>query len=61
MLGVAGTRSKLLKLGNIEPLKLDGRDILIVTQYNYLGVILDAEMTLCTKSLSTILYNKTLV
>ena len=39
---VTGTRSKLLKLGNMEPLKLYGRDIPIVTHYNYLGVILDS-------------------
>ena len=43
---VAGTHSKLLKLGNMEPLKLYGRDIPIDAQYNYLGVILDAEITI---------------
>ena len=43
---VAGTCSKLLKMGDIEPLRLYGRDVPTVTQYNYVGVIFDAEMPL---------------
>ena len=41
-----GTRSKLSKFSNVDPLKLYDKDVAIVTQYNYLGVILDSEMTL---------------
>ena len=40
------TRSKLSKLRNPMPLILYNKDVVMVRQYNYLGVILDAEMTL---------------
>ena len=41
-----GTQSKLSKIGNVESLSLYNNDVLLVKQYNYLGVILDAELTL---------------
>ena len=40
------TRSKLIRLHDIEPLRLYDNEVTIVKQYNYLGVILDSEMTL---------------
>ena len=40
-----GSRSKLLKQVNPEPLKLYDKDVPFVKSYNYLGVILDSEMT----------------
>ena len=40
------TRAKLTRHVDIEPLQLYNRDVAIVKQYNYLGVILDSEMTL---------------
>ena len=40
------TRSKLSKLQDIDSLRLYDNDVTIVKQYNYLGVILDSEMTL---------------
>ena len=43
---LVGTRSKLSRLGDIEPLTLYGSNVVFVKQYNYLGVIIDAEMTL---------------
>ena len=43
---VTGTRSKLSKLGPPQPLRLYDKDVVVVKEYNYLGVILDAEMTL---------------
>ena len=43
---LAGTRSKLLNLGDIEPLILYNNPISFVKEYNYLGVILDSEMNL---------------
>ena len=43
---LVGSRSKLSKLGEIEPLIVYGNNVCIVRQYNYLGVILDSEMTL---------------
>ena len=43
---LGGTKSKLSRLENVEPIQLYDRDVLFVRQYNYLGVILDAEMTI---------------
>ena len=43
---IAGTRSKISRLGVIDTLRLYDRDVTIVKSYNYLGVILDSEMTL---------------
>ena len=40
------TRSKLSRLQNAVSLTLYDSDVVIVSQYNYLGVILDSEMTL---------------
>ena len=41
-----GTRSKLNGLQDAEPLRLYDCDVIVVKQYNYLGVILDPEMSL---------------
>ena len=43
---IAGTHTKLSRLGDVEPLQLYDNDVGFVKQYNYLGVILDAEMSL---------------
>ena len=43
---IAGSRSKLSKIGIVSPLRIYENDIDVVKQYNYLGVILDSEMTL---------------
>ena len=43
---IVSNRSKLSPLDDIEPLHLYNHDVNRVTQYNYLGVILDAEMSL---------------
>ena len=43
---ILSTHSRLNRLGILEPIILYDRPIDFVTQYNYLGVILDAEMTL---------------
>ena len=43
---IVGSRSKLSRLGKIVPLTLYGSDVGFVKQYNYLGVIIDPEMTL---------------
>ena len=43
---ILSTHSRLNRLGILEPIILYDRPIDFVTQYKYLGVILDAEMTL---------------
>ena len=43
---IIGTRNRLGKLQDIIPFKIVDSDMKYVKQYNYLGVILDAEMTL---------------
>ena len=43
---IVGSRNKLSKLKNITPFKINDTSMKYVKQYNYLGVILDAEMTL---------------
>ena len=43
---IVGSRSKLARLLNVCPLILYDRDVVLVKQYNYLGVILDSEMSL---------------
>ena len=43
---VAGTISKLSRLGRIDSLSLYDTDVTVVKSYNYLGLLLDSEMTL---------------
>ena len=43
---VVGSRSELSRLDNIRPIRVYDKDVHLVKQYNYLGVILDSEMTL---------------
>ena len=43
---IIGTSTKLKRLINPEPLIVDGINVKFVKQYNYLGIILDVEMTL---------------
>ena len=43
---LVSTHSKLLRLGEVEPVILYDRPVALVKQYNYLGVILDSEITL---------------
>ena len=43
---LVGTHAKLIRYVDVEPLQLYNREVAFVKQYNYLGVILDAEMTL---------------
>ena len=43
---LVGSRAKLTSIGNIKPIQLYDCDVDIVRQYNYLGVVLDSEMTL---------------
>ena len=43
---LVGTRSKLKRLEPLSPVRLYESDVLFVSQYNYLGVIFDTEMTL---------------
>ena len=41
-----GTRGKLRRFEPFAPVRLYNQDVIFVRQYNYLGVILDSEMTL---------------
>ena len=43
---LVGSRAKLTSIGNIKLIQLYDCDVDIVRQYNYLGVVLDSEMTL---------------
>ena len=43
---IFGNRNKLLKIKDPVPLQIYGKNLGFVTKYNYLGVILDSEMTL---------------
>ena len=43
---IVGNRNRLSKLGNVDPFKVFGNEVKYVKQYNYLGVILDSEMSL---------------
>ena len=43
---IMGSRNKLSKITEPEPLKIHGKNIKFVKQYNYLGIILDSEMSL---------------
>ena len=43
---ILGSRSKLSKILDPEPLLIYGKKIKFVKQYNYLGIILDSELTL---------------
>ena len=43
---LVGTRAKLKRLEPFAPIKLYNSDVQFVRQYNYLGVILDSEMSL---------------
>ena len=42
---IVGTRSKLSRIGDVQSLILYDRPVSVVKQYNYLGVILDSEMS----------------
>ena len=44
---LVGTRARLARLVDITLLRLYNRDVDIVRQYDYLGIILDSEMSLC--------------
>ena len=43
---IVGTRSRLSKIINPEPFKIHAKDVKYVKSYNYLGIVLDSEMTL---------------
>ena len=43
---IAGSSSKLSNMGAVNPLRLYEKDVIVVKEYNYLGVILDSEMSL---------------
>ena len=43
---IVGSRRKILKILDPEPLLIYGKNIKFVKQYNYLGIILDSELTL---------------
>ena len=57
---IVGTRSKLSRLGEIEPICLYNRNVPFVKSYNYLGVTLDSGMTLRPfyNNVKKITYNK---
>ena len=40
-----GTRNKLSKLKNHVPIKINDKNVKFVKQHNYLGVVLDCEMS----------------
>ena len=43
---IVGSRNKLSKFSAATPFKINDTDMKYVKQYNYLGVIMDAEMSL---------------
>ena len=43
---IVGTRNKLSKIENLIPFKINNTSMKYVKQYNYLGVLLDSEMSL---------------
>ena len=57
---IFGPRGKLLKLDNINPVTLLDMPIKFEKQYNYLGIILDSEMTLqpLVKHIKKLITNK---
>ena len=43
---IFGNRHKLLKIKNPTPLSINGKDLVFVKKYNYLGIVLDVELNL---------------
>ena len=43
---IVGNRNKISRIKNPKPFVISGQDIKYVKKYNYLGIIIDAEITL---------------